>query len=175
MNGGIRFFYHTKNGEKIPQILLDVVDAFKKNHVKFNSLTHTSNSGKIITSDGVLKFISDDLINLGYMVEQGKKPHQKIRKFIYDDDGTVLKEYNPDAYHPTEHVWMEVESIRTIYNRAASYDFTKCQGFPEVKYCVIAVKNKNKKNNDFITVNEEINSYYKSWKHIPYSTLIIGY
>ena len=66
----------------IPKIISQVIDIFVNNSKIIDSSKNDTNELRL-PSDKVLEIVSDDLLNLGYLVETGKKRNKKLEFPFY--------------------------------------------------------------------------------------------
>jgi len=163
--------YYSKR-KRVPVSLDKVIDVFKKNNRKISS------KSKTLISDEVLKKIQQDLKELGFRVETGKKKDEKITiPVLTDNQGKVKKYFDVDAYHEKKGIVIEVEAGRAVHNYQFLKDLFQACMMPGVKYLVIAVRNNYSGQKDFNKVSKFMETLYESDRlNLPLKgILIIGY
>ena len=75
----------------------DIVGAFQSHEDEIS----TQLLEKGLTSDEVLRVVREDLISIGFEVEEGKRKEQKIeRPVLFGENGLATVRYEIDAYQP---------------------------------------------------------------------------
>lgn len=167
----IKWNYFPRN-KRIDKKFQDIISVFNNHANKIDSSLHK------LTSNDVLKILSQDLEILGYQVERGKKKDEVIRvPVLFGENGTERVSYEVDAFHPNEKTVIEVEAGRAVTNYQFLKDFFECCMMSDVDYLCIAVRNIYLKSNDFKKVSDFFDSFYTSNRiSIPLKgVLIIGY
>ena len=91
----IRYICYPRT-EPPPNFAEDVAAVFRSHEKEIATL----NLAKGLTSDGVLQVLREDLLDLGFEVETGKRKGQKIeRPVFFGEDGRPELKYEVDAYH----------------------------------------------------------------------------
>lgn len=136
------------------------------------------------TSDEVLNFVSDQLLEIGYEVERGKRKSEKIsRPVLFGPNGSVQKSFEVDAFEPVTGTILEVEAGRGVANHQFLKDFFEACAIQDANYLVIAVLNSYKPksskngNRDFETVVTFFDTLFASGRlTLPLiGILVIGY
>lgn len=121
-----------------PDFASELVGVFKAHESEIGSLHLT----KGLTSDQVLAILAPDLIDLGFLVEQGKKAEQKIhRPVFFGEDGHPTLKYEVDAYQPSWRCGLEVEAGRAWMGNAVYRDLVQAMVMVEVDTLALAVSN----------------------------------
>ena len=163
----IKYYY---SEQTVPKHLLEVVEAFEKNVSRFDSEVFD----KDITSNFVLESVREDLENLGYKVESGKKDLEKIIfRFITKSRGEIT--FHADAYNPEQKTIIEVEAGRAVVNNQFLKDLYQASAIKECDYLVIAVKKVYRKNEDFDKVAKFIDGIFPNPLVKIKGVLVIGY
>ena len=93
-----------------------------------------------LTSDRVLSFIANDLSDLGYQVETGKKVSEKIRRpVLFGEEGVERVSYEIDAFHDDFGIAVEVEAGRGARGNAVYRDLIRASLIVGAKYLVLGV------------------------------------
>jgi hypothetical protein len=136
------------------------------------------------TSDEVLNFVSNQLLEIGYEVERGKRKSEKIsRPVLFGPNGSVQKSFEVDAFEPVTGTILEVEAGRGVANHQFLKDFFEACAIQDANYLVIAVLNSYKPksskngNRDFETVITFFDTLFASGRlALPLmGILVIGY
>ena len=78
----------------------------------------------------------DALMQQGFQVEaEGRLP----RPVLFGDEGSVIKSFNVDAFHPGLGIALELESGGAMYNNRVLLDLMKMCLAVDVRFGVIAV------------------------------------
>jgi hypothetical protein len=95
---------------------------------------------KRMESNDVLQVIADDLVALGFLVEQGKQKAGKLpRPVFFGDEGTVLRAYEIDTFEPTHGIALEVEAGRATMGNAIYRDLIQGSLMVDARFLVLAV------------------------------------
>jgi hypothetical protein len=95
---------------------------------------------KRMESNDVLGVIADDLLQLGFQVEQGKQKAGKLpRPVFFGDEGAYLRTYEIDAFEPTEGVALEVEAGRATMGNAIYRDLIQGSLMVDARFLALAV------------------------------------
>lgn len=93
-------------------------------------------------SDQVLASIRDDLLKLGFEVEQGKRIAGKInRPVFFDEGGRPSLNYQVDAYQSSWRCGLEVEAGRGMQGGAFYRDLIQAMVMTGVDHLIVAVLN----------------------------------
>jgi hypothetical protein len=150
-----------------------VVEAFTSVEKLIDSETHIKQE-----SNQVLAKVAPTLIDLGFEVETGKKTDNKIFvPVLFGEDGVVQKRFDADAWHRGWRIVLEVEAGRALLNNQFLKDLFQASMMVEIDYCVIAVRNLYRSNNDFRSISTFLETLYTSSRlQLPLKgVLIIGY
>ena len=87
----------------------DVVGVFRKHEKEIS----TESLPKGLKSDEVLKKLTPELVDLGFIIETSKKKVDKIeRPVFYGENGVPTLRYEIDGYHPDWRCGLEIEAGR---------------------------------------------------------------
>lgn len=167
----INYIYYPNN-EPCPKHLLDLCNCFQNVENKISS------NNKDLSSNQVLSELAEWFKNLGYKVEESKRKEDKIHvPVLFGNNNKVIKEFQADAYNEAEKTVIEVEAGRGVLNNQFLKDYFEACMMVNVEYCVIAVRNKYKGNDDFKYVKNTFDSLYTSGriKTTLKGVCIIGY
>ena len=121
-----------------PHFTQQVLDVFKGHE----STIGTDLLNKGLTSDQVLRVLRDDLVDLGFEVEAGKRPDQKIlRPVLFGENGDPKLQYEIDAYSPKWECGLEIEAGRAWMGNAVYRDLITACVMVQVEHLIIAVPN----------------------------------
>ena len=168
----IKWVYFPQS-DKPTDMVIKVVDVFKKHANDINSDTHDKQE-----SDEVLSKITNSLMKVGFRVETGKKSEQKIKvPVLFGQDGEIGKSFEADAFHVSERFVLEVEAGRGVTNYQFLKDLFQASMMQGISYLAIAVRNKYRRSNDFVRVFTFFDTLYKSNRlSLPLKgVLIVGY
>jgi len=126
-------FYPSR--DPAPAWVAGVVEAFAGAASQIDSRTKTG-----VSSDAALAAIRPALVDLGFVIEAGKKKADKItRPVLYGERGSVVVQYDVDGFHPDEGVVLEVEAGRGAASNADYRDIVRASLMVDVKYLVLAM------------------------------------
>ena len=96
---------------------------------------------------------------------------------LFGEDGVVQKRFDADAWHRGWRIVLEVEAGRALLNNQFLKDLFQASMMVEIDYCVIAVRNLYRSNNDFRSISTFLETLYTSSRlQLPLKgVLIIGY
>lgn len=157
---------------KAPPVALSVVEVFEKAHPEIAS--HVRN----LESNDVLAVVASGLRDKGFLVESGKKVHQRISvPVLFGLNGRLEKAFDADAYHEAEGFVVEVEAGRAVDNNQFLKDLFQACMMHDVQYLAIAVRNVYRRGNNFELVRVFFETLYASNRLIlPLrGILVIGY
>lgn len=155
-------------------LTLQVVGAFESAFDLIDSTEHT------LPSNGVLVHVAPFLSQAGFVVEAGKKKHEKICvPVLYGNNGRVTKSFEADAHHVEGKFVVEVEAGRGVTNNQFLKDLFQACMMDGVEYLGIAVRNQYEaaRSPDFERVVTFFDTLYASDRmRLPLTgILIIGY
>lgn len=156
----------------IPEHLKLVVDIFIRKNSMINSENHK------LHSNVVLEIIREDLMELGYRVEAGKRDIDKIKvPVLYGRNGIINKYFEADAYNKDVRTVIEVEAGRGVMNYQFLKDLFQATMMQEVDLLVIAIRNRYLNKADFEEVINFFETLYTSNRLVlPLKgVLIVGY
>lgn len=157
---------------KLPTNLERVIAVFENNYKKIKSPENEFNSDK------VLSIVNNELVKIGYKVEQSKKSDDKIRvPVLFGRNGKLEKYFEADAFNLTEKTVIEVEAGRGVTNYQFLKDLFQACMMRNIDYLCICVRNVYRKNPDFEKVINFFETLYASNRlDLPLKgILIIGY
>lgn len=152
---------------------------------KYEQQIGTIHLEKGLTSDQVLAIIRDDLVDLGFEVESGKRKADKIeRPVFFGENGQPTLRYEIDAYHKEWKCGFEVEAGRAVMGNAIYRDLIQALVMVQVGVLILAVPNTYKYRSsgrpivsyDYektISVAETL--YGHSRFQFPYELMVVGY
>lgn len=159
--------------ERVNDISNAVVKVFKDLADNIDSDKH-----KVQPSDEVLSKLAKSLKGIGFLVEQGKKKHQKNSiPVLFGRNGDVEKSFDADAFHEERKFVLEVEAGRGVTNYQFLKDLFQACMMQDVDYLGVAVRNRYRNSDDFEKVFTFFDTLYKSNRiKLPLKgVLIIGY
>lgn len=152
--------------------ILDVIRCFEKNYEQIKSPDHK------LSSDGVLKIISDDLKLLHFKVEESKASEDKIKiPVLFGINNRIDKFFDADAVSSDWKIVLEVEAGRAYANNQFLKDIFQACMMPSIDYLMLAVRNKYRDVNDFDKIFQFIETLYINGRlQLPLKGIVlIGY
>lgn len=149
-----------------------VISCFEKNYDKIKSPKNK------LSSDGVLKVISDDLKQLNFKVEESKAKADKIEvPVLFRLNNEPDKYFHADAVSFDEKIVLEVEAGRAYVNNQFLKDVFQACMMPSVEYLVLAVRNNYRGNDDFSKIFQYFETLYINGRlKLPLKGIVlIGY
>lgn len=150
----------------------NVINCFAKNIDDIDSKTHK------LKSDEVLKIISPDLKNNGFLVEESKLSEDKIKvPILFGLNNRIDKFFDADAVSSDGRIVIEVEAGRAYSNNQFLKDvFQACMMYG-VDYLIIAVRNDYRGHQDFDAIFNFFETLYINGRlQLPLKGLVlIGY
>ncbi|OFY90287.1 MAG: hypothetical protein A3K10_09725 [Bacteroidetes bacterium RIFCSPLOWO2_12_FULL_31_6] len=149
-----------------------VVSCFEKNYDEIKS------PDKKLSSDGVLKVISDDLKSLNFKVESSKASVDKIKvPVLFSINNKIDKFFDADAVSADGKIVIEVEAGRGYRNNQFLKDIFQACMMPNAEYLVIAVRNHYYNSDDFKSIFQFLETLYISGRlKLPLKGIVlIGY
>lgn len=126
-------FYPSR--DPAPEWVAGVVSAFGAAATQIDS---RSVSG--VSSDDALAAIRPALVALGFEVEASKLKADKItRPVLYGEQGSVIVQYDVDAFHPGHGAVLEVEAGRGAASNADYRDIVRASLMVGVRYLILAM------------------------------------
>jgi hypothetical protein len=150
----------------------DVIFCFAKNYEKIKSPDNN------LSSDGVLKILSDDLKSLNFKVEESKASVDKIKvPVLFSLNNRIDKFFDADAVSSDGKIVIEVEAGRAYRNNQFLKDIFQACMMPNVEYLVIAVRNHYYNSDDFKSIFQFLETLYISGRlQLPLKGIVlIGY
>lgn len=157
---------------QISSDLLSVVDIFKLNEIKISSKTNKLHSNE------VLAIVCNDLQNIGFKIESGKKSADKINiPVLFGRNGALEKSFDADGVNLTTRTVIEVEAGRAVTNYQFLKDLFQACMMQEIDTLIIVVRNVYNNNRDFETVVTFLDTLFVSGRlTLPLKKiLVIGY
>jgi hypothetical protein len=160
-----------------PEFARELVTVFRAHE---NDIA-TENLDDGLKSDAVLAELRDDLTEIGFDVEQGKKREEKIfRPVLFGENGEPQLRYEVDAYHPGYGCGLEVEAGRAWKGNAIYRDLIQAMMMVQVDTLALAVpnlyKHANGENPAYRKSRNVIETLYDVDRtELPFGTILIGY
>jgi hypothetical protein len=146
MSRGIEYQYFPKS-MVVPALLTRVAGIFESRHWAIDSAKHD------LSSDQVLAEVREGLLELGFMVETGKKKNEKIAvPVLFGPQGRPEKSFEADGFHKEERTVIEVEAGRGVTNYQFLKDIFQTCMMHDVDCLVIAVRKVYKGSHNFETL-----------------------
>ncbi|HMN89395.1 MAG TPA: hypothetical protein PKD70_08325 [Saprospiraceae bacterium] len=134
-----------------------VIECFSKNYEQIKSPENN------LSSDGVLKIITNDLEKLNFQVEKSKASGDKIKvPVLFSVNNKIDKFFDADAVSADGKIVIEVEAGRAYRNNQFLKDIFQACMMPKVEYLVIAVRNHYHNSDDFKSVYQFLETLYIS-------------
>ena len=167
--------------EPPPAFVDKVVGVFQEHRTDIS----TEPLAKGLTSDQVLNLLRQDLVQLGFEVEEGKRRAQKIqRPVFYGENGVPTIRYEVDAYNSEWQCGLEIEAGRAWMGNAVYRDLIQACVMVQVQYLVLAVPNSYKYltsgrqavSNDYQNTTALAEALFgHSRFRLPYDLVVVGY
>ncbi len=155
------------------KLVYDIAAVFEKVADDIDSANHNEQ-----VSNVVLSKVREGLVELGFLVESGKKASEKIKvPVLFGQKGIAIKTFEADAYHEQEGFVIEVEAGRGVVNNQFLKDLFQACMMNEVQFLAIAVRNIYQGSNDFEKIKKFFETLYASQRLVlPLKgMMIIGY
>ena len=159
----------------------EVVQLFDKHEAQIVTVALS----KGLTSGEVLDRIRNDLIEIGFEVEQGKRSEQKIKRPVFfGENAKPSLQYEVDAWHPEWRAGLEVEAGRAWMGNAVYRDLVQALVMVNLEHLILAVPNAYRyKTNDREAIsNDYANTiavadalFGHSRIRMPFALCVIGY
>lgn len=140
---------------------------------------------KGLDSDTVLSVLREDLFELGFDVEKGKKRDDKIyRPVFFGENAETTVKYEIDAFHNEWKCGLEVEAGRAWMGNAVYRDLIQSLVMVELEHLILAVPQSYKyKSNgkdlisrDYDNARNLIDTIFSHSRfRLPYDLTLIGY
>ena len=138
-----------------------------------------------LKSDELLTILRPGLIELGFEVEAGNKPSEKImRPVFFGENASPELQYQVDAWHPGWLAGLEVEAGRAVMGNAVYRDLIQALVLVDLEHLILAVPQKYR----FKSKGRDVTSpdydktvavaqalYAHSRVQMPFSLYVIGY
>lgn len=167
----MKWSYFPQN-QKISDDFMKIVSVFENNKNKISSDSHK------LKSDEVLKVVSKELQNIGYVVEKSKRNADVIKMpVLYGECGIATLNFEVDAYNKDTKIVIEVEAGRAVTNYQFLKDFFEACCMADAEYLCIAVRMLYENRFDYQKVCDFFKAMYASDRFtVPLKgILIIGY
>ncbi len=131
-----------------------------------------------LSSDGVLKCISQDLKKLNFKVEESKASVDKIKiPVLFSLNNKIDKSFEADAVSSDGEIVLEVEAGRAYTNNQFLKDVFQACMMPSVRYLILAVRNDYRGNDDFNKIFQFFETLYINGRlSLPLEGIVlIGY
>lgn len=93
-----------------------------------------------VGSDAALAAVRPALITQGFEVEKSKVHADKItRPVLFGEQGSIMVQYDVDAFHPGHQAVLEVEAGRGAASNADYRDLVRASLMVDVRYLILAV------------------------------------
>jgi hypothetical protein len=110
-----------------------IVAAFAASESVIESRTHSG-----VNSNAVLLELRPALQALGYEVEAGKSPGEKLRRpVLFGDQGVERVAYEIDAFHPADGIAVEIEAGRGAMGNAIYRDLVRTSLLVDARFLVL--------------------------------------
>ena len=159
----------------------DVVDVFRKHEKEIS----TESLPKGLKSDEVLKKLTPELVDLGFIIETSKKKVDKIeRPVFYGENGVPTLRYEIDGYHPDWRCGLEIEAGRGWMGNAVYRDLIQAAVMVGIDFLCLSVSNNYKFNTggklavsrDYDKARQLAEALYGHTRfRFPYKLAVIGY
>ena len=149
-----------------------VIDCFQNNYDAIKSPEQN------LSSDGVLKVISEDLKKIGFQVEESKAQNDKIKiPVLFSLNNRIDKFFDADAVSADGKIVLEVEAGRAYVNNQFLKDVFQACMMPSVDYLMLAVCNDYRGNDDFSKIFQFFETLYINGRlQLPLKGIVlIGY
>ncbi|WP_432734486.1 hypothetical protein [Maridesulfovibrio sp. FT414] len=164
--------------EPAPSFLGEVVNVFKQHEI----FVSTKSSAKNLKSDEVLKVLREDLEQIGFSVESGKKSCQKVKRPVFfGENSEPSLQYEIDAYHEIRNIGLEIEAARALGGNALYRDIVQALVMVDLEFLIVAVPleyryGKSNVTRDYQKAVAIADALYSHSRIImPYGMGIIGY
>ena len=164
--------------EPPPSFVAEIVGVFRAHE----QAIATETLSKHLKSDEVLGILRDDLVQLGFNVESGKRREEKIaRPVFFGEDGTATLRFEVDAYHAEWECGLEIEATRAIRGGALYRDLIQALVMVKVNHLCIGVPNfiqwgKGNRSRPYDEASHTADALYgHSRIRFPYGLTLIGY
>ncbi|UBM61373.1 hypothetical protein LA303_08035 [Candidatus Sulfidibacterium hydrothermale] len=160
---------------------LEVVKVFEKHYKNIS----TVELPKGLDSDTVLSIVRNDLEQIGFEIEKGKKKDEKIyRPVFFGENAQATVKYEIDGFHNDWKCGLEVEAGRAWMGNAVYRDIVQSLVMVELEHLILAVpqtykyksKGKDLISRDYENARNLIDTIYNHSRfQLPYDLTLIGY
>lgn len=164
-----------------PHFAAEVVGVFQRHLSEID----TVKLPKGLNSDQVLAVLAQDLLELGFQIELGKRKADRIeRPVFFGENGVPTVQYQVDGYHPVWRCGLEVEAGRGWMGNAVYRDLVQALVMVEVDFLCLAVSHQYKYKSggksmnswDYANARDLLDALYgHSRMKLPYGLLLVGY
>ena len=140
---------------------------------------------KGLTSDEILEKLRENLIQIGFLVEMGKRRSDKIfRPVLFGENGDSTLHYEIDGFHDEWKCGIEIEAGRAIMGNAVYRDLIQSLVMVNLDHLILAVPisykyKSNKKqmiSRDYEKTRSLLDTLYSHSRiRMPYKLTLIGY
>ena len=121
-----------------PPFIVEVISVFQAHEPEIGTLGLL----KGLTSGGVLDRLRNNLVAIGFEIEQGKRSEQKIKRPVFfGENATPSLQYQVDGWHPEWRTGLEVEAGRAWMGNAVYRDLIQALVMVNLEYLILAVPN----------------------------------
>jgi len=176
----IRFLSYPRT-EPPPEFVPEIINIFRNHEAAISTLVLK----KGLTSDAALAVIRDDLIAVGFSIEQSKASAGKIRRPVYfGENGAPSLAYEIDGFHPGWRCGIEIEAGRGWMGNAVYRDLVQALIMVNVDHLILAVANSYKylssgkptASKDYVNTIAVADALYgHSRIRMPYGLTVVGY
>ena len=159
-----------------PEIVPRVVDVFERHHEEIAPASEGNRFG----SDKVLSALRDDLILIGFDVEESKRQRGKLhRPVFFGEGGQPSLQYEVDAFHPQARCGLEIEAGRGMAGNAFYRDIVQAMVMVDVDHLIIALLNNYRGGNGTKDYPKAVSIAESVYAHdrvkLPFGLTVIGY
>ncbi len=142
-----------------PKFLHETLRVFEEAHPDISSADRDNDDR--MSSNDVLARLRHGLVELGYLVEVGKKSQDKIKvPVLFGSEGKVDKAFEADGWNKETKTVIEVEAGRARVNNQFLKDIFQASVMDEVEYLVIAVRSVYRGTRDFDEISKWLEIIY---------------
>lgn len=177
---GVRFSTFPRTQPPQP-FVAEVVGIFEKHGAAIG----TAALEKGLTSDQVLRRLSDDLRALGFLVEANKTRAGKLRRPVFfGENGQPARQYEIDGYHPAWRCGIEIEAGRAWMGNAVYRDLVQAMVMVDLDHLILAVPRRyryksggkdtgSKDYDNTVSVADAVFGHTRI--RMPYTLTVLGY
>lgn len=159
-----------------PEIVPPVVEVFDRHRAAIAPAAEGNRFG----SDKVLAALREDLVELGFDVEQSKRKRGKLhRPVFFGEGGQPSLQYEVDAFHPRERCGLEIEAGRGMAGNAFYRDMVQAMVMVDVEHLIIALLNNYRGGSGTKDYAKAVSIAESVYAHdrvkLPFGLTVIGY